>query len=83
MYLLLHGFIVFQESMMELSRCLLDSLSQEGLSVKLTGKLARPSAQQLTAFLHQFRSVSSLTVLLINSSSIRGSLCTFGAGNSR
>ena len=40
---------------MELSRCLLDSLSQEGLSVKLTGKLARPSAQQLTAFLHQFR----------------------------
>jgi hypothetical protein len=41
--------------MMELSRCLLDSLSQEGLSVKLTGKLARPSAQQLTAFLHQFR----------------------------
>ena len=46
---------VFQESMMELSRCLLDSLSQEGLSVKLTGKLARPSAQQLTAFLHQFR----------------------------
>ena len=57
---------------MELSRCLLDSLSQEGLSVKLTGKLARPSAQQLTAFLHQFRSVSSLTVLLINCSSIRG-----------
>jgi hypothetical protein len=48
-------FDVFQESMMELSRCLLDSLSQEGLSVKLTGKLARPSAQQLTAFLHQFR----------------------------
>ena len=40
---------------MELSRCLLDSLSQEGLSVKLTGKLARPSAPQLTAFLHQFR----------------------------
>ncbi|XP_064398020.1 sec1 family domain-containing protein 2-like isoform X2 [Halichondria panicea] len=44
-----------KESLMEVSRCLLDSLSQEGLSVKLTGKLARPSAVQLKAFLHQFR----------------------------
>ena len=40
---------------MEVSRCLLDSLSQEGLSVKLTGKLAKPSASQLRAFLQQFR----------------------------
>lgn len=49
--------VVLQESMMELSRCLLDSLSQEGLSIKLTGKLARPSASQLTTFLQQFRSI--------------------------
>ncbi len=40
---------------MEVSRNLLESLSQAGLSVKLTGKLARPSAAQLKAFLHQFR----------------------------
>ena len=42
---------------METSRCLLDSVSQEKLSVKLTGKLGRPSAQQLQAFLEQFRYV--------------------------
>ena len=46
-----------QEALMEVSRCLLDSLSQEGLSVKLTGKLAKPSASQLRAFLQQFRYV--------------------------
>ncbi len=49
-----------QESLMEVSRGLLDSLSQEGLSVKLTGKLARPSAAQLKAFLHQFKYVKSI-----------------------
>ena len=49
------ALIFAQESMMELSRSLLDSLSQEGLSIKLTGKLAKPSPQQLAAFLHQFR----------------------------
>ncbi len=43
---------------MELSRCLLDSLSEEGLPVKLSGKLAKPSALQLKTFIQQFKSVS-------------------------
>ena len=41
--------------MMEVSRCLLDSLSQEGLSIKLSGKMARPSALQLRTFIEQFK----------------------------
>ena len=40
---------------MEVSRGLLECLSQEGLSVKLSGKLARPSALQLKTFIQQFR----------------------------
>lgn len=42
---------------MEVSRSLLECLSQEGLSVKLSGKLARPSALQLKTFIQQFKSV--------------------------
>ena len=38
---------------MEVSRCLLDSLAREGLSVKLSGKLAKPSALQLKTFIQQ------------------------------
>ena len=54
---------LLQESLMEVSRCLLEAVSQEGLSVKLTGRLGRPSAAQLQGFLQLFRSAwpSSLT----------------------
>jgi len=45
---------------MEVSRCLLEALSQEGLSVKLTGRLGRPSAAQLQGFLQQFRWAAAL-----------------------
>ncbi len=44
-----------QESLMEVSRGLLECLSREGLSVKLSGKLARPSALQLKTFIQQFK----------------------------
>ena len=47
---------LLQESLMEVSRCLLEAVSQEGLSVKLTGRLGRPSAAQLQGFLQLFRS---------------------------
>ena len=40
---------------MEVSRCLLDALSKEGLSARPMGKLGRSSAAQLTGFLQQFR----------------------------
>ena len=40
---------------MEVSRSLLDCLTQEGLSVKMSGKLARPSALQLKTFIQQFK----------------------------
>ena len=55
-------FCVAQESLMEVSRSLLECLSQEGLSVKLSGKLARPSAVQLKTFIQQFKSVSLLSL---------------------
>lgn len=44
-----------QESLMEVSRSLLDCLALEGLSVKMSGKLARPSALQLKTFIQQFK----------------------------
>lgn len=47
---------------MEVSRCLLEAVSQEGLSVKLTGRLGRPSATQLQGFLQLFRSVWPLSL---------------------
>ena len=41
---------------MEVMRCLLEALSKEKLSVRPTGRMGRPSSNQLRGFLAKFRS---------------------------
>lgn len=45
-----------KEALMEISRCLLEALSQEGLPVKHGGRIGKPSADLLKLFLEQFKS---------------------------
>ncbi len=40
---------------MEVSRCLLESASEEKVSLKLSGRMGRPSAAQLKTFIQQFK----------------------------
>eukprot|EP00731_Ephydatia_muelleri_P024838 Em0016g1109a len=48
-----------KDVLMEISRCLLEALSQEGLPANHRGKMGKPSADLLRQFLEQFKSRSN------------------------